>query len=70
MVDTGKTLRSPRSVGIADKREQSNAQLLAWATEIVAREQSSSTYGKIVVHMEKGRIMRVVVEKNEMPPQG
>lgn len=44
------------------------AELLLWVDSIVAREQATKLYGKVVVHLENGVIVRVVTEKIEKPP--
>lgn len=43
--------------------------LLAWVSQIIQREQQDLTHGRVVVHMEGGRITRSVVEKSEKPPR-
>ena len=47
--------------------KRDDTQLLAWVGAIVQREQQNGTYGKVVVHMEKGKIVRVTTEKIELP---
>lgn len=44
-----------------------DVELLAWAASIVQREQKGETYGRVVIRMEKGRIVGVTIEKNELP---
>lgn len=44
-----------------------NDQLLAWAANIVEREQKNRIYGTVTIRMEDGVITGVKVEKNEKP---
>lgn len=43
-------------------------ELLAWAANIIRREQETGTYGSVIVHLESGTITRVQTQKNELPP--
>lgn len=42
-------------------------ELLAWAASVIQREQAAGTFGVVAVHMERGRIARVKVERTEVP---
>lgn len=48
--------------------KKSHTELLAWAAAIIQREQKSGTYGRVIVHLEKGTIVTVTIEKTEKPP--
>lgn len=50
-------------------QKRTDAELLAWVASIVQNEQQARTFGKVIVHMDRGRIMRVVIEKTEIPPE-
>lgn len=44
-----------------------DGQRLAWVQRILERECNAGTYGKVVIHLEGGTIVRVNTEKSEVP---
>lgn len=43
------------------------AEMLAWATTLIAREQGTKLYGTITFSFENGAIVRVNTSRNELP---
>ena len=52
---------------MAKPSPRSAEELLAWTASIIRREQENGTYGTVTVHLEKGTIVRVSTQKNELP---
>lgn len=43
-------------------------QLLAWAGNIIRREQEGGMYGQVIITLEAGKITRAQTVKSEKPP--
>ena len=52
---------------MAKPSPRSPEELLAWAANIIRREQENGTYGTITIHLEDGKMTRVSTQKNELP---